>query len=99
MATNGLERRIDRLERELGAKDEKLVVAIRRFSDGDLDGELQEVQCGGLTLARRYDETEDEFRERAATEAILQAGEFNPCAVMFETKRCAPMCAPITTAK
>lgn len=87
---NGLERRIDRLEREFGAKEEKLVVAIRRFSGTDPDGELLEVECGGLTLARRYDETEAEFRERAEAEAIRQAGPLNLCAVMFESKRGTP---------
>lgn len=90
---NGIERRIGRLEKELGSTDERVVVSLRRFSDTDDDGELQEVQemqCGNTTLARRYDETEGEFIQRAADEALRLADPFNPCAVMIEAKHRTP---------
>lgn len=81
---SNLERRIERLEKELGTTDERLLVRLQLLSE---DGELTQMRCGATFIDRLPDETEAEFTTRAKGEAMRLSDPINPCVVLIETKR------------
>lgn len=89
MATTSIERRIERLEKELGASDERLIVILRRFEEG----ELQQMRCGETLIDRQPDESEAEFTQRAEDEAMQLSDPLKACVVLIEAKRRAPVMA------
>lgn len=83
---SNLERRIGRLEKELGSTDERLLVIIRRFQE---EGELQQMRCGETLIDRQPDESEAEFTQRAEDEAMRLSDPLKACVVLIESKRAA----------
>jgi hypothetical protein len=81
---NGIERRIERLEKELGSTGERLLVIIQRLSE---DGELTQMRCGATFIDRMPDESEAGFTTRAEGEAMRLSDPLNSCVVLIETKR------------
>ncbi len=86
---SNLERRIERLEKELGSTDERLIVIIRRFEEG----ELLQMRCGETLIDRLPDESEAAFTQRAEGEAMRLSDPLKACVVLIEAKRRAPVMA------
>lgn len=84
MATLGIERRIERLEKELGMTEDRVLVIIRRFGLGD--GEVTQFRCGDRFYDRLPGETERAFEDRTEHEILANREHQGLCVVMVETR-------------
>lgn len=90
MAALSIERRIERLEKELRMTDERLIVRIRQLSDHGGDGEVTQFRCGERFYDREPGETERAFEERTEREVFANCEHIEPCIVIIETQHRLP---------
>ncbi|MDP3512742.1 MAG: hypothetical protein Q8S20_08330 [Sulfuritalea sp.] len=84
---SNLERRIERLEKEFGSTDERLIVILKRFAEEGEEGELTQMRCGETFIDRLPDENEAAFTQRAQDMAMRLSDPRAACVVVFETQR------------